>query len=161
MSDPLAIYLHDHLGGANFAVELLEKWSRDEESSGLAAWALRLRGDIERDRDALVQVVARIGEESRTAKEAAGWFAEKLSRSKLAGQSPEFAHFEGLEILALGILGKLSLWQTLELLAPHHPGLAGFDYTELSRRAQTQHEAVETRRRTCARLAFMPAVSES
>lgn len=161
MSDLLAIYLHDHLGGANFAVELLGKWSQDEKLAGLSPWAVRLRGEIERDRNVLVQVIARIGDESRTEKEAAGWFAEKLSRSKLAGESPEFAHFEGLEILALGILGKLSLWQTLELLVPHHPGLAGFDYTELTRRAQTQHEAVETRRRTFARLAFVPVATDS
>ncbi|HEX2860668.1 MAG TPA: hypothetical protein VHN79_03470, partial [Lacunisphaera sp.] len=94
-----------------------------------------------------------VGEAPHTLKEKLGWISEKLSRPKLSkADSPEFAHFEGLEILALGILGKVSLWETLQQLAPLDPRLAPFDYPQLLARARAQHTTVEARRRS-----FIPA----
>ncbi len=158
MSKTLAIYLHDHLGAANFALELLAKWGRDEQLPGLAPWAQQLHAEVDRDRDVLRKVIALTGKQPHSLKEVAGWLAEKISRYKFSRrQSPAFAHFEGLEILALGILGKVSLWQTLNLLTPDNPGLAAFAYPELIRRAEKQHDDVESRRLSFAR----PALSGS
>lgn len=155
MSKTLAIYLHDHLGAANFALELLAKWSRDEQLPGLAPWAQQLHAEVDRDRDVLCKVITLTGRQPHSLKEVAGWLAEKISRYKFSRrQSPEFAHFEGLEILALGILGKVSLWQTLNLLTPDNPGLAAFAYPELIRRAEKQHDDVESRRLSFARPAL-------
>ena len=144
MSAPLAIYLHDHLGAANFALELLEKWHRDGEPPDFAHWAGQLHDEIAADREILRQILERVGEESHSPKEALGWIAEKLSRYKLSHRRPpEFARFEGLEVLALGILGKLSLWETLQLLASHDARLGGHDYPHLAERARSQHAEVE------------------
>ncbi len=89
-----------------------------------------------------------MGETTHTFKEKLGWLGEKISRSKLSNTDhPEFAHFEGLEILALGILGKVSVWETLQLLATVDPRVASFDYPQLLAQAHQQHAAVEIRRR--------------
>ena len=159
MSEPLAIYLHDHLGAANFALELLAKWRRDAKAPGFARWAGQLHDEIDADRDVLRQVIERIGEPSHSPKEALGWIAEKISRYKLSHRRPlEFARFEGLEVLALGILGKLSLWETLQLLTPHDARLAGCDYAKVEQRARDQHAEVERRRLEMGRAALLPRV---
>lgn len=160
MTDPLAIYLHDHLGAANFAIELLEKWCDDLGRPEMAAWARPLRDEIDADRETLRQMIVRVGEPPHTFKEKLGWLGEKLSRAKLSQiDSPEFAHFEGLEILALGILGKVSLWETLQLLSAADSRLTSFDYGWLLACARRQHAAVESRRRDLipAALARKPA----
>jgi hypothetical protein len=156
MSAPLAIYLHDHLGAANFALELLEQWHRDGEPPDFARWAGQLHDEIAADREILRQILERVGEGSHSPKEALGWIAEKLSRYKLSHRSPsEFARFEGLEVLALGILGKLSLWETLQFLAPHDARLAGCDYATLTEHARSQHAEVERRRLEMGRVALL------
>lgn len=157
MSEPLAIYLHDHLGAANFALELLAKWHRADELSIFASWAGQLHAEIDADRQVLREIIERSGQPAHSAKEALGWISEKISRYKLSHRHPlEFARFEGLEVLALGILGKLSLWETLELLAPHDARLAGCDYLKLKERARLQHAAVEHRRLEVVRAALLP-----
>ena len=157
MSAPLAIYLHDHLGAANFALELLDTWHRDGEPPDFARWAGQLHAEIAADREVLRQIIARVGEPSHSAKEALGWIAEKISRYKLSSRHPpEFARFEGLEVLALGILGKLSLWETLQLLAPHDGRLAGCDYAKLIERARSQHAEVARRRLEICQVALLP-----
>src|SRR5688572_17627130 len=101
MSEPLEIYLHDHLGAANFALELLAKWRRDRKTPGFARWAAQLHEEIDADREILRQVIERVGEPSHSPKEALGWIAEKISRLKLSTRRPlEFGRFEGLEVLA-------------------------------------------------------------
>jgi hypothetical protein len=155
MTPPLATYLHDHLGAANFAIELLEKWRSDPTLPGLAAWARPLLDEIDADRETLRAIIQRVGEPPHTFKEKLGWLGEKLSRPKLSkGDTPEFAHFEGLEILALGILGKVSLWEALRVLAPGDSRLVSFDYTQLLARAHRQHATVESRRRDFVRSAL-------
>jgi hypothetical protein len=157
MTENLAIYLHDHLGAANFAIELLEKWSTDPTLPGMDGWAKPVRDEIDADRETLRQLIARIGESRHTFKEKLGWVGEKLSRAKLSSTDhPEFAHFEGLEILALGILGKVSLWETLQLLAPIDIRLAAVDYAGLLARAHRQHASVESRRRGLIAAALAP-----
>jgi hypothetical protein len=157
MSEPLAIYLHDHLGAANFALELLAKWRRDTKTPGFARWAGQLHEEISADREVLRQVIERIGEPSHSFKEALGWMAEKMSRKKLSSRRPiEFARFEGLEVLSLGILGKLSLWETLQLLTPHDARLGGSDYAKLEERARRQHADVDRRRLEMGRAALLP-----
>lgn len=155
MSAPLNIYLRDHLVGANFAIELLETWSDDALLPGLKAWAAPLREEISADRDTLKEIIKRLDEPSHPVKEKLGWLAEKISRFKLSHrQPPELAHFEGLEILALGILGKMALWDALGILAAEDSRLAGFDYTRLREDAHAQHARVESRRRQFVGPAF-------
>lgn len=155
MPEPLATYLHDHLSGANFAIELLRKLSQDSDESMVQAVASELLPEIEDDRLVLRQVVDKIGETSHSFKEAVGWLGEKASRYKLGHEASHgLATFESLEVLTLGVLGKLGLWNALKRAAVFDPRLAGFDFDVLCARAQSQHARLEERRLAAVAPAF-------
>ena len=60
MNDPLAIYLHDHLAGANFAVELLENLQRRHSSHETGALAGAILGEVRGDRKVLQDIIERL-----------------------------------------------------------------------------------------------------
>ena len=59
-----------------------------------------------------------------------------------------------LEFLALGVLGKLSLWTALEAAAPSDARLQGVDFAHLAGRAKAQHTIVDARRLEAAKTAL-------
>jgi hypothetical protein len=59
-----------------------------------------------------------------------------------------------LETLALGILGKLALWQALEVVAAVDSRFSRVDFDDLVARAQVQYGRVEERRLEAARTVF-------
>jgi hypothetical protein len=155
MSDHLATYLHDHLAGSNFGVELVENLQEQHRNEPLGQFASDLKIEIESDRKSLQEITDQVDSGAPHLKEAVAWLGEKISRFKLRHATPvEFGTFEALEILALGIQGKLQLWQALAVIAPDDQRLRGADFEALIARAQVQHAAVEERRLQAARAAF-------
>jgi hypothetical protein len=155
MDDPLAIYLHDHLAGANFAVELLENLKERYSNHATGAFAAAIRAEVEHDRTLLQNVIDRVGKSHFDAKDAMAWLGEKASRVKLSHGEPDgLSTYEALEILDLGIMGKVSLWRGLEVIANFDNRLAGFDFTALSLRAQDQFNRVENYKLSIARTTF-------
>jgi hypothetical protein len=155
MSDRLAIYLHDHRAGSNFAINLLEGMKEQEGDPELAHLAADILAEVTKDRDTLQSIIDRVGESPTDLKEASAWFAEKASRMKLTHDEPGgLGSFEALEMLALGILGKRSLWQALPLIADFDERVRGENYRQLSDRAQQQHDRVEEYRLRVARTTF-------
>ena len=152
MATPLGTYIHDHLAGAQFAVKLLEDLQAQADDVRTKALARELLSDIEADRKVLQDFATRIGEESSTAKEAAAWIVQKLSRVKLA-PGDKLGAFEAVETLCLGILGKLSLWNALETLRETDPRIAELGLASLAERARQQHAKIEK-----LRLALAPTV---
>ncbi len=139
----LATYLHDHLGAANFAMELLEKWRSADEPEA-KRFAAELFSQIKRDRAQLRHVIRAVGSASHSLKEVAGWVAEKATRWKLgAASGDKLALCEGLEVLVLGIAGKRALWRMLHVLARTHLELCRFDFSALIRSARLQQTRVE------------------
>ena len=61
---------------------------------------------------------------------------------------------EAMETLALGILGKLSLWQALALVAEFDERVRGENYRQLAARALEQHDRVEAYRLNMTRNTF-------
>ena len=158
MNDPLATYLHDHLAGAAYAIDLVEFMGDKHKDQELGQFASTLLVEITQDRDTLRQIAERAGVDSSTLKEVATWIGEKVGRIKLGHDSGSgLATFEALEFLALGIHGKLALWRALQVVAPSDPRLAGVDFDKLAARAQSQHDKVEQRRLETARTALRPA----
>lgn len=147
MDDPLAIYLHDHLAGSKFAVELLENLQQRHSGDETGAFAAAILSEIQQDRRVLEDIVERVGRSHFDAKDALAWLAEKTSRVKLSHGHPDLlSTFEALETLALGIMGKLLLWRALSLLANCDDRLAGLDFSALAVGAQDQFERVEKHR---------------
>jgi hypothetical protein len=155
MSDNLPTYMNDHLAGARFAIELLERLRDSTTDKRFADHLSQLLEQIEEDRDVLQGLVDRLGQRRSALKEAGAWLAEKASRIKLpAADDDILGTFETLEALSLGVLGKLKLWQALSLIAANEPLLRGLDYDELADRAQRQHDELEAFRLEAAHAAL-------
>lgn len=150
MSDSLTVYLHDHLAGANYAVEVLE-FLRDqgEPHSGAAS---ALLAEIEEDRAVLRRIADTVGDNVSTVKEVTAWIGEKFSEFKLSKGG--FGIFQAWEIVALGIQGKLALWDALDLVSDKKPALKQFDLDSLKARAEDQHRRAESARLDAAKAAL-------
>lgn len=155
MSEPLVTYLHDHLAGSNFAINLLETLRDHYANEPLGEFASRQLVMLEEDRTILRQIVERVGKGSPDIKEAAAWVMEKLSRFKLShGPERALATFEALETLAVGIQGRIKLWRALTVVAETDDRLKDFNFGELITRAEVQHDEVEQKRLLVARMAL-------
>lgn len=158
MTESLVTYLQDHLAGARFAVTLLGDLSAQENAPDVARFAAELLSQIEADRAVLEGVLHAEGHESSAVKEAAAWTAQKASRMKLSLAEP-LGRFEAIEMLTLGVLGKLALWTALREVPQLELTLENFSLEELIRRAESQAELLETWRRKLAVEALATAAS--
>jgi hypothetical protein len=157
MSDPLSTYLHDHLGGAKAAIDLLGAMRDSHKDQALRDFAADLLVEVQADRDTLQRLAEKVGSGSNALKEFSGWFAEKVTRLKLGqGSGVDLATFEALEFLALGVRGKLEMWRALDVVAAGDKRLTGYDFRQLAARAEAQYEQVEQRRLQAAKIALEP-----
>ena len=155
MSDPLGTYLHDHLAGAAYAIDLVEFMRDQHQGEELGEFAAGLLGDIKADREILRQLAERVGAGSNKLKELTAWLGEKVSRLKLShGDEDDIGTFEALEFLEIGIHGKLELWRALGAIARSEPRLREMDFGQLAARAESQRVKVENRRLQAAKVVF-------
>jgi hypothetical protein len=124
----LEVYLQDHLAGSIAGRALAARVAPD------------LALEIEEDQIILEALMNDLGIEPTRTKGLAVWIAEKLSRPK----QPEglFA----LEMLALGVQGKIALWRALKQIADTEPYVGALDLDHLIQRAQRQFDEVERER---------------
>src|SRR3954468_13926527 len=143
MNDRLAVYLHDHLAGSGFAVQLLERMRDAHPNEPISTFAATILLQVEEDRAVLQRSANTLGEGRNIIKDAAAWVAEKATRFKLRmATDADLGVFESLEVLALGVLGKMKLWQALSTIEPFDSRLKEFDLANLIRRAESQHSEV-------------------
>ncbi len=147
----LRTYLQDHHAGATAGLELARRAARSNEESAYGTELSEIAAEIEEDRDSLERVMERIGVKPSKVKDGALWTAEKLGRLKpnnsLLAYSPLSRVLE-LEGLALGVTGKLALWQSLrETLGD---GVDGIDFATLSARAAEQRSRLDAMRSRAA-----------
>jgi hypothetical protein len=155
VSKSLGIYLRDHLGGAQIAVQLLEAMCDKQEDEKYREFAKTLLPDIQSDDNTLRSILEAIAEEPSSIKNAGGWLLEKLTRLKLGhARSPGLDLFEALEMLSLGITGKRSLWKALQVISKEDIRMAEFDFNTLLHRADEQYQAVEQERLCLASQVF-------
>ena len=153
----LRIYLNDHLAGSVAALELLDHLTDLHSDPARKQFFVGLRAEIEEDQKVLQRMLAQVGGEESPVRKAAAWLTEKLGRAKLKLEDSgdgELRVFEALETLALGIQGKLTLWQALEAAADRIPQFQGMDFPRLKQRALQQHQRVEDQRLQSARTAL-------
>ncbi len=156
-TEVLGTYLNDHLSGANAGVEMAQRLHKRAADGPDAAVLARLAEDIERDREELRQLVEQLGEAGHRVKRAAGWVAGKAHRLAVGELLTGDEHLSMLletETLALGIEGKLALWQALLAVASAYPQLAESDLARLADRAREQRGRIETIRLAAARRSF-------
>jgi hypothetical protein len=147
MDDPLANYLHDHLAGSSFAVELLEKLASEFAGTPSGRVAAELLEQVQTDVKTLERVIAKVGKTAPDLYNALGWMAERISRIKLKHDDPEgIGTFEAFETVALGILGKRGLWEALQVYQKTDTRVAGLDYAGLIDRADEQFQKANRHR---------------
>lgn len=151
----LAIYLNDHLAGATGGVELARRARSSNRGTQLGEALATVCAEIEADRSTLERVLDQLGVRRNGAKVAGAWAAEKLGRLKLNGRLTGYSPLSRLielEMLHIGIIGKIQLWQALE--ETQSAQLAQFDLPGLVERAESQRTTVERLRLDAAREAF-------
>lgn len=146
----LSIYLNDHLAGATVGVELARRAAGSNRSTDYGPVLSELAEEVERDREALVEVMERLDVDRDRLKLLASWGAEKVGRLKLNGQlrgySP-LSRLVELEALSLGVEGKLALWLSLSRTHGADPRLSGMELDALIDRARSQRRLLERQRR--------------
>jgi hypothetical protein len=158
-TEVLGTYLNDHLAGANAGVEMARRLRKRAVVEADAAALGRLVEEIDHDRNELRGLIERLGEAGHPIKKAAGWFvgkAHRLGVTRLLTGDKDLSMLLETETLALGIAGKLALWQALLAVAPAYPQLVEADLIRLTARAREQHSQVETIRLAAARRSFTP-----
>jgi hypothetical protein len=151
----LAIYLSDHLAGATGGVELARRARSSNQGTKLGEALEQVCAEIEADRTTLERVMERLGVKRNRPKVVGAWAAEKLGRLKLNGRLTGYSPLSRLvelEMLHIGITGKIQLWQALD--ETRSAGLAQFDFPDLVKRAESQRARVERLRLDAAREAF-------
>ena len=149
----LAIYLNDHLAGATAGVELARRLRASNRDEPFAQALEDLCAEIETDYSSLESAMERLGVPRGKLKPAAAWAGEKLGRLKPNGQARGYSPLSRvleLEILTIGITGKLRLWAALD----RSRGDQGIDFKRLAERARQQRDKVEELHREAVTLAF-------
>jgi hypothetical protein len=147
----LSIYLQDHFAGATAGADLARRAAgSNPDGQGYGAPLRELADEIDEDRDSLHSLMDRLHVRADRVKQLAAWTGEKAGRLKLNGHlfiySP-LSRLEELELLALGVTGKRTLWRTLRLLAQQEPRLFTPELERLISRADQQLEKIEACRR--------------
>lgn len=161
MTEPLVTYLNDHLAGAQTAVQLLEAMRDQNDDQEFRQFASVLLPEIQADDQMLRSIAEKIGSGPSGIKQIGGWLLEKAARLKLGhADSKNFELFESLELLALGVQGKLSLWKALRTASGQDVRLREYDFHSLIVRAERQYDEVEDQRLKLAQTVLSPTAVE-
>jgi len=140
----LGIYLNDHLAGAAVGVGVARRLR--QSNAGDAALARPLAdvcAEIEADRATLEELMEHLGIRRGKLKPALAAVGERLGRLKpngqLTGYSP-LSRLVELELLAVGVTGKMQLWDALGHALGERVGR--FDFAALAARAARQRETI-------------------
>jgi hypothetical protein len=153
----LGIYLSDHYAASVAAVQLARRAAQSNRGTRHGEVLARLASEIEEDRQALRLIMQRLGVRPDPAKAAVAWSAEKLGRLKLNGQLTGYSplsRLEELEILSLGVEGKLGMWRALQRGLEH--GVPEAELDTLIKRALSQRRRLERQRLDAAEEALSP-----
>jgi hypothetical protein len=145
----LAAYLNDHLAGSEAALELLSQLAAKHADLPWGHFFEGLHTEITADRHALEELMREFDIGESRMRKATAWLAEKLTELKLRLEDPNggtLGMFESLELLSLGIEGKIAMWRALQEAARKSPALERIDFYRMIERAKLQRNQVEERR---------------
>jgi hypothetical protein len=148
----LAIYLNDHLAGSSGGVELARRLrSSNAEDPEMGDPLTQICKEIEDDRGSLVELMEALGIRRQHLKPTLAWVGEKAGRLKLNGRLRGYSPLSRLlelELLQLGVTGKLRMWTALRDNLGERAG--GQDLAELEARASRQRDRLAELHRSAA-----------
>ncbi len=143
----LGIYVNDHLAGATSGVALARRAAAGSTDEGRAAMWRAIAAEVAEDRETLTHIRDLVGARPNPVKYLFAWTGEKLGRLKTNGhlwRRSQLGQMLELELMVLGVTGKLALWHALAEL--DDPRLAGIDFAVLAQRAEAQRARLEQAR---------------
>ena len=158
----LGIYLNDHLAGSTVGLELSRRARDSNKGNEYGDVLERVAKEIEEDRETLQRLMKDLGVRRDHPKVAVAWVAEKFGRLKPNGRLISYSPLSRLvetESLALGIAGKLSLWEALAEVAGEDARLDPEELHRLAERAERQRKEVWQLRQRAAGEAFAAQAS--
>jgi hypothetical protein len=148
----LGIYLNDHLAGSTAGVGRAQMAREANAGTEFGPPLAEVCGQIEEDRETLERVMDELGIARSKLKPALGRIGERLGRLKPNGQLRGYSRLGrvvDLEVLLLGISGKLRLWRLLDELLD---GESKADFAALIARAEAQRSTIGDLQLRAARL---------
>lgn len=143
----LRIYMNDHLAGSKAGLELARRGRDNSTDPERTAMWSGICDEIEGERETLKGMVDRLGPGGNPLKAALAWAGEKVGRLKPNGQvtgpSPLGQYVE-LEMMFLGVTGKLAMWRTLVRL--DDPRFRDIDLSGLIEKAESQRLRLDEHR---------------
>jgi len=115
----LSIYLNDHLAAMTAECELAQRCLASNPDPPWAPVLKAAVGEVQRQQEAVRNILADIGDVEDPFKRAAAWAAEKLGRLKPNDSLLKYSGLSRLvelEMLLLGAQARVSLWSTLEAI---------------------------------------------
>jgi hypothetical protein len=157
MQENLATYLNDHLAGSVAALALIGDMAEAISDTPLKTFLYDLKYEIEEEQHVLRIIMQANGIGEGSLKKATAWLGEKITSPKFGGTADDshgLAVMQGLEMLCLGITGKLLGWRAFQAsIAPMVEAL-GFDLNALEEQAERQRSTADDFRLVYARKAF-------
>jgi hypothetical protein len=153
----LAIYLNDHLAAAVGAVQLARRATSANRGSPYGDTLADLAVEIEDDRRTLQNILRRLDIRVDPLKVLASLGAERIGRLKLNGELVRYSplsRLEEVEILSLGVAGKLRLWRTVAATLGGDPRIDDVDFDRLIERATSQRRRLDRLHRRAAKEAL-------
>ncbi len=144
----LTNYLRDHLAGSVAGLELLDHLITRFKDTDAVVPLTGLKTEVEADQALLKGLLKRLAADEGTLKKAGAWMVERVAVSRMQAATDELGTLEALEMMVLGIEGKLRLWRALEVVD------LGLNLPELEIKAQAQIVKVEALRMLAARRAL-------
>ena len=145
--EALGAYLHDHLGGAEVAIQIVERlrWtSTSADERTLFEWLFR---EFTQDREVVESLLTTLGLSPKSPKRLAGHASGSLLKFLAGGVRGELTLFRTLEALAIGVQGKRCMWRALQSLNSSLDVPGARNLPALESAALRQWEAIEAWRR--------------
>jgi hypothetical protein len=153
----LGTYLNDHLAGSTVGLELAKRARGSNEGNEYGQVLARIAAEIDEDRQTLQRLMESLEIGRDRPKIALAWAAEKVGRLKPNGRLLSYSPLSRLielEGLALGITGKVALWEALGEIADQDTRLDAAELKQLAERAERQRAEVWKLRQRAAREAL-------
>jgi len=136
-------YLHDHLGGADTAIHVVDHLKRAHHGTPEGAVFSSLHEQLLADREVVTELLTRLGASPLSIKRVAGNAAGSLLRAVAGGERGELSLFRTLEALAIGVQGKRCLWRAAQRLEPDLRAPGDRSFAELEADAVRQWETID------------------
>ena len=139
--------------------EIARRSQRSNQGTPLGDVLTRVADEIAEDVATFQQIMGRLGIPRSRVKPALAIVGERFGRLKLNGRLTEYSplsRFEELDVLRMGIDGKIVLWANLRDLTGLASRLPDVDFEALIERARRQRDTIEPFRQQAGREAFGP-----